>query len=104
MHFHPELDREIMRGYVDARAQAISREGGDPQRLREDVRDTPASAEVLRTLDARARVDVARRHTLTTTHPLGEPSERHWEHLPGSGTSPFAMVHLCTARPEASDA
>jgi GMP synthase (glutamine-hydrolysing) len=46
VQFHPEFDAEIVRGYIDARRDAIAGEGIDVSALRSD--DAPDSAELLR--------------------------------------------------------
>jgi GMP synthase (glutamine-hydrolysing) len=46
VQFHPEFDGEIVRGYIDARRDAIRSEGADPDAL--PTEDTPESAELLR--------------------------------------------------------
>jgi GMP synthase (glutamine-hydrolysing) len=46
VQFHPEFDGDIVRGYIDARLDAIQREGIDPATL--PTEDTPHSAELLR--------------------------------------------------------
>lgn len=33
VQFHPEFDRDVMRGYLEARADLVRSEGGDPDRL-----------------------------------------------------------------------
>jgi GMP synthase (glutamine-hydrolysing) len=47
VQFHPEFDREIMRGYVRGRAGVIVEEGGDPLELSERASDTPMSQRLL---------------------------------------------------------
>ncbi len=47
VQFHPEFDAAAMRGYVDALAEDLRAEGVDPDALREDVRATPAAAQLL---------------------------------------------------------
>jgi GMP synthase (glutamine-hydrolysing) len=46
VQFHPEFDGDIVRGYIDARREAIVGEGIDVSSLRAD--DAPDSAELLR--------------------------------------------------------
>lgn len=41
MQCHPEFDADIVRGYIDARRDAIASEGLDPDGLRAAARDTP---------------------------------------------------------------
>ena len=48
VQFHPEFDAEVMRGYVEARAELIAEEGLDPESLAERASDTPMSGQVLR--------------------------------------------------------
>ncbi len=48
VQFHPEIDGDAMRGYVEARAHLISAEGRDPKPLAEGAVDTPHGAETLR--------------------------------------------------------
>ena len=48
VQFHPEFDAEVMRGYVEARAELIAEEGFDPESLAERASDTPMSGQVLR--------------------------------------------------------
>lgn len=47
VQFHPEFDRDVMRGYIDARRDALTAEGIDPDAL--GAEDAPAAAAVLRT-------------------------------------------------------
>jgi GMP synthase (glutamine-hydrolysing) len=46
VQFHPEFDGDIVRGYIEARRDAIRSEGTDPDSLATE--DTPESAELLR--------------------------------------------------------
>jgi GMP synthase (glutamine-hydrolysing) len=48
VQFHPEFDGDAMRGYIEARSEAIAGEGGDPNALRGRAVDTPEGAETLR--------------------------------------------------------
>jgi GMP synthase (glutamine-hydrolysing) len=48
VQFHPEVDGDAMRGYIDARAHLVEAEGGDPAAIRARVRDTPFGAMTLR--------------------------------------------------------
>jgi GMP synthase (glutamine-hydrolysing) len=48
VQFHPEFDAEIMRTYIDERAEALMAEGLDPAVLREGVRDCPWGAKLLK--------------------------------------------------------
>ena len=54
VQFHPEITPEIMRDLIGTRADAIRAEGGDPVRLRREVRDT-GSAKILRSFADLAR-------------------------------------------------
>jgi len=47
VQFHPEFDREIMRGYVAERAELLLDEGFDPERLGERASDTPMGGRIL---------------------------------------------------------
>jgi GMP synthase (glutamine-hydrolysing) len=62
VQFHPEIDGDAMRGYIEARAHLIRAEGRDPAPILKKVTDTPAGAETLRNF---VRV-VARRGTRGT--------------------------------------
>jgi GMP synthase (glutamine-hydrolysing) len=46
VQFHPEFDGEIVRGYIEARREAIAGEGIELESLAAE--DTPESAELLR--------------------------------------------------------
>jgi GMP synthase (glutamine-hydrolysing) len=48
VQFHPELDGDAMRGYVDARAHLVTAEALDADTIRERSIDTPHGAETLR--------------------------------------------------------
>jgi GMP synthase (glutamine-hydrolysing) len=48
VQFHPEIDGDAMRGYVDARAEAVRAEGLDVEAIRARSVDTPFGAETLR--------------------------------------------------------
>jgi GMP synthase (glutamine-hydrolysing) len=48
VQFHPEIDGDAMRGYVDARATLVSAEGLDPQAIFARAVDTPDAAATLR--------------------------------------------------------
>jgi GMP synthase (glutamine-hydrolysing) len=54
VQFHPELHPDALRDLIVSRAEAIRREGADPEELRSAVRDT-ASAAILRAFAAQAR-------------------------------------------------
>ena len=47
VQFHPEFDGEVMRGYIDARRDALSADGIDPETLQ--ALDAPEAARVLGT-------------------------------------------------------
>jgi GMP synthase (glutamine-hydrolysing) len=47
VQFHPEFDRAIMRGYVDARREILESEGLDPGAMIEQAVETPALTAVL---------------------------------------------------------
>ena len=48
VQFHPEIDGDAMRGYVDARADLVDAEGLDAEAIRARSVDTPYGAETLR--------------------------------------------------------
>jgi GMP synthase (glutamine-hydrolysing) len=48
VQFHPEIDGDAMRAYVEARAHLIEAEGGDPRAVLERVTDAPGGASTLR--------------------------------------------------------
>ena len=48
VQFHPEIDGDAMRGYVEARAHLIEGEGGDAKAILEGVTDAPHGASTLR--------------------------------------------------------
>ncbi|MDH5676032.1 MAG: glutamine amidotransferase [Myxococcales bacterium] len=48
VQFHPEFDADIVRGYIEARADTISAEGLDPDALAAAARDTDDGKRVLR--------------------------------------------------------
>ena len=48
VQFHPEVDGDAMRGYVDARAHLVTAEGLDAEAIRERSVDAPHGAETLR--------------------------------------------------------
>ena len=52
VQFHPEFDADIVRGYIDARKDAIRLEGQDPDALSRDARDTSHGGELLRAFAA----------------------------------------------------
>jgi len=54
VQFHPEITPEIMRDLIGTRADAIRAEGGDPVRLRREVRDS-GSTKILRSFADLAR-------------------------------------------------
>jgi GMP synthase (glutamine-hydrolysing) len=47
VQFHPEIDRDVMTAYVDARAEVIVREGLDFVGIRDAVRETPEAASLV---------------------------------------------------------
>ena len=48
VQFHPEINGDAMRGYVEARAHLIEGEGGDAKAILEGVTDAPHGASTLR--------------------------------------------------------
>jgi GMP synthase (glutamine-hydrolysing) len=48
VQFHPEIDGDAMRGYVEARAHLITEEGGDAEAIRARSVDAPDGEETLR--------------------------------------------------------
>jgi GMP synthase (glutamine-hydrolysing) len=48
VQFHPEIDRDVMVGYLEARAEVLATEGRDVAAMVEDTRETPTSREILR--------------------------------------------------------
>lgn len=48
VQFHPEFDGDTMRGYVEARSEAIESEGLSPRSILEGVTDAPDGASTLR--------------------------------------------------------
>jgi GMP synthase (glutamine-hydrolysing) len=48
VQFHPEIDGDAMRGYVEARAHLIAEEGGDAEAIRARSVDAPDGEETLR--------------------------------------------------------
>ena len=58
VQFHPEINGDAMRGYVEARAHLIEGEGGDPRAILERVSDAPGGASTLRSF---VRLVVGRR-------------------------------------------
>jgi GMP synthase (glutamine-hydrolysing) len=47
VQFHPEFDGDVMRGYVDARRDALRDEGRDVERMHAEASDTPHARRVL---------------------------------------------------------
>ena len=47
VQFHPEFDADVMRGYLEQRAEVVRSEGLDPEALIEKARDAPHGASVL---------------------------------------------------------
>jgi GMP synthase (glutamine-hydrolysing) len=48
VQFHPEFDADIVRGYIEARAEQLQQEGFDVARLLSEVTDTPHGTALLR--------------------------------------------------------
>ena len=48
VQFHPEFDADVMRGYLEDRAEVLREEGFDPAQLAADTRDSPHGTAVLR--------------------------------------------------------
>ncbi len=48
VQFHPEIDRDLMRGYLDARVHVLRSEGFDVDALRRTCLETPNGAQILR--------------------------------------------------------
>ena len=48
VQFHPEIDADIMRGYIETRAEILASEGIDPIALRESVTNGEMGSETLR--------------------------------------------------------
>ncbi|MBS2012987.1 MAG: glutamine amidotransferase [Deltaproteobacteria bacterium] len=48
VQFHPEIDGDAMRGYIEARAHLIKGEGRDPDPILKGAVDAPGGAETLR--------------------------------------------------------
>lgn len=48
IQFHPEMDADVVRGYIGARAEQITAEGLDPSKLVRAARDCPLAVAVLR--------------------------------------------------------
>ncbi|GAA3913449.1 glutamine amidotransferase [Luteimonas lutimaris] len=61
VQFHPEFGTVHMRGYVHARADALARDGLDPERIAAEVAAAPQARRVLRRFVRHARVSPARR-------------------------------------------
>jgi GMP synthase (glutamine-hydrolysing) len=47
VQFHPELDAEVMRQYIEARRPALIQENFDVESAERSVREAPAGAEVI---------------------------------------------------------
>ena len=62
VQFHPEFSTTHMRGYIDARHDALLREGRDPGRLAADVAAAPQARQVLRRFVRHARKLAAGTH------------------------------------------
>ncbi len=48
VQFHPEIDREVMCGYLEARREILTTEGRDVARMLEETRETPIARDILR--------------------------------------------------------
>ena len=48
VQFHPEIDADILRGYIETRREILAAEGIDPERLASEVNDGVAGTETLR--------------------------------------------------------
>ncbi len=48
VQFHPEFDQDVTRGYIEARADRIREEGGDPNVLHESALETPHARSLVR--------------------------------------------------------
>lgn len=48
LQFHPEMDAEIARAYIQAEAETLRAQGQDVERILRGVRETPLAAEILR--------------------------------------------------------
>jgi GMP synthase (glutamine-hydrolysing) len=48
VQYHPEFDADVMRGYIDARADVLRLEGLDPAALRDAVEEAPGGTRLLR--------------------------------------------------------
>ena len=48
VQFHPEFDADVMRAYVEARAEVLLAEGFDPDRIARETRDSPDGLALLR--------------------------------------------------------
>jgi GMP synthase (glutamine-hydrolysing) len=48
VQFHPEIDRDVMRGYLEARREVLVTEGRDVDALLDAARETPIARDVLR--------------------------------------------------------
>jgi GMP synthase (glutamine-hydrolysing) len=55
VQFHPEFDAEVMRGYLEARADLVREEGGDPEALLAAVREQTNGRDMLRNFATLAR-------------------------------------------------
>jgi GMP synthase (glutamine-hydrolysing) len=61
VQFHPEFSTTHMRGYVQARREALAREGRDPARMAAGIAATPHARRVLRRFVRHARTLATRR-------------------------------------------
>ncbi len=48
VQFHPEFDADVIRGYLEERADELRSEGLDPEALARDVTEAPAGPLLLR--------------------------------------------------------
>jgi GMP synthase (glutamine-hydrolysing) len=48
VQFHPEIDRDVMSGYLEARRDVLTTEGRDVDGMLKETRETPISREILR--------------------------------------------------------
>jgi GMP synthase (glutamine-hydrolysing) len=60
VQFHPEIDRGVLREYVNARRAPLLSEGLDPEAILGRARDTPAGASVLQRFAEHVSGDVSR--------------------------------------------
>ncbi|MBI2893623.1 MAG: glutamine amidotransferase [Deltaproteobacteria bacterium] len=53
VQWHPEIGREVIRGYIAGRSEILKREGFDPEDLLARASDTPSGGRILRNFDRR---------------------------------------------------